>query len=139
MREAERVAERLALRPDPVAGWFAESSHDGTTRAYRQLIAAGAELPWHAAPALARWRHLDGAPGVLSFVLPDGRVGAAQARPGGPSVTVEEGTRLVVDSAGVWTLFEVAYAPAVRLTDRAFAPDDWHPPADSPLVGTPLA
>jgi predicted cupin superfamily sugar epimerase len=133
----EAVAQRLGLLPDPAAGWFAEAPAPQGVRRYRQLIAAGSELPWHEVAAEAVWRHAEGAPGIVSYQLPGGEIGSAQVRPGG-ALRLPAGMRQVVDTAGRWSLLEVEYRPRIRLTDRAFAPEDWHPDPKAPIVGTPL-
>lgn len=119
---AQAAAARHGLRLDPVIGW--SRADQG---AVLQLIEGGQEMHWHVVPAAARWQVIEGAMGVVSYQLPDGRIGAARLPVGTASPSLPAATQQSADSLGAWTLFRVTYEPMVGLGARAFAPDDWFP------------
>ena len=124
---AEDAAARHGLRLDPAIGWSREAGG-----AVLQLIEGGRELHWHIVPGAARWQVIEGAMGVVSYQLPDGRIGAARLPVGTASPALPASTQQSADSFGAWTLFRVTYAPSVGIGARVFAPDDWFPDPRSP-------
>ena len=119
---AEDAAARHGLRLDPVIGWSREAPGG-----VLQLVEGGRELHWHVVPASARWQVIEGAMGVVSYQLPDGRIGAARLPVGTASPNLPQATQQSADSLGAWTLFRVIYEPEAGIGARVFAPDDWFP------------
>ena len=70
--------------------------------------------------------------GVVSYQLPDGRIGAARLPVGTASPVLPPEARQSADSLGAWTLFRLLYEPLTGIGARVFAPDDWFPDPGSP-------
>jgi uncharacterized protein len=138
---AADIVERLALRPHPEGGWYAETwRHEpapgerpaGTAIYY--LLAAGQRSHWHRVDATEIWHHYAGDPLLLR--VHDGerptveiRLGPDLARGEVPQAVVPEGAWQAAEPTGAWSLVGCTVSPGFRFEGLDLAPPGWSPPA----------
>jgi predicted cupin superfamily sugar epimerase len=131
LTDADALAARLGLAPDPFDGFSRVTEHaEGRFRSFLLLLPGTVFSPWAFVPADTLWVHEDGAACALSRSA-DGI--AADAVHLGPdpgqarSAFVREGTAQTIEPLGAWTLLRGTFMPDATLAQRAPLPEDWFP------------
>jgi predicted cupin superfamily sugar epimerase len=133
---AGQVIERLALKPHPEGGWFAETFRDAgrdgqraASTAIYYLLEAGCVSAWHrVTDASEVWHHYAGAPLRLSLATRlDGPVvehvlGPALASGQRPQAVCPRGVWQSAVSLGDWSLCGCTVAPGFVFDSFELAP-----------------
>ena len=138
--DAVSLIERLALRPHPEGGWYAETwRHQpapgerpaGTAIYY--LLAAGQRSHWHRVDATEIWHHYAGAPLRLAVQAGDDPtatlvLGPDVAAGQVPQGIVPAGAWQAADPTGAWALVGCTVTPGFTFAGFEMAPPGWSPP-----------
>ncbi|TMD29166.1 MAG: cupin domain-containing protein [Chloroflexi bacterium] len=139
--DAREVIERLALRPHPEGGWYAETWRADAELGARAagsaiffLLAAGERSHWHRVIDAAEvWLfHAGGAlelriqprPGDPVAAITIGPELAAGQR---PQAVVPAGAWQAARPLGAWTLVSCVVVPAFEFSSFELAPEGWEP------------
>jgi predicted cupin superfamily sugar epimerase len=134
LSEADRLIERLALKPHPEGGHFRETFRDvagaggrAHSTAILFLLKAGEVSHWHRVDAVEVWHFYRGA--ALELMVDKIRhvLGAGFEKGETPQIMVPKGVWQMARSLGDYTLVGCTVAPGFEFSGFELAPKDFAP------------
>ncbi len=139
METAKDIIDRLALRPHPEGGWYAETWRADATGGARAngtaiyyLLEQGVRSKWHRVNAAEIWHFYAGAPLKLSIAAEDGAprdemLGTNLRAGERPQIIIPPHRWQAAESLGAWTLVGCTVSPGFMFEHFEMAPPGWEP------------